>query len=104
MKLYSQMSREELVSEMNQLRDAGQHAFDTAAWSEYEVLMKKWYIAKSYLELSSFQLQTGHRYRLTEETDYLTASHQVGIMVWGIRESTGEELSVPLAMLTEPES
>jgi hypothetical protein len=101
MPLYSQMTPEELQTEMDTLQTTGQRAHDTENWSEYEVVMKKWYLAKSYLILPTAEIQIGRTYRLAEEYDRITVSKLEGVMAWGIRESTTLESAVPIAMLVE---
>jgi hypothetical protein len=98
--LYSEMTPEQLQREMDKLRDQGQQAFDEKRWSEYEVLMTKWYLAKSYLLQSSLQIEIGHTYQLAEAPDErLTVTKVKGVMAWGVRESDGKEVAVPIAML-----
>lgn len=99
MPLYSQMTPEALQQELEQLQPAGQRAHDAENWSEYEVLMQKWYLVKSYLIQSTVQIEIGRTYRLAEEYDRITVSKLEGVMAWGIRESTAEEFAVPVAML-----
>lgn len=99
MPLYSQMTKQELENEMETLRIQGQRAHDEENWSEYEVLMTKWYLAKSYLIFPNHQIEVGKTYTLAEEFDRLTVTHFDGVMAWGIRESTAQEASVPIAML-----
>jgi hypothetical protein len=101
MPLYSQMSTDKLQQELNQLQEQGQRAYDTENWSEYEVLMKKWYLAKSYQILPFTKIEIGRTYRLAEEYDRITVSKLEGVMAWGIRESTAVEFAVPIAMLQE---
>lgn len=101
MALYSEMTPEELQRDMNKLRDQGQKAFDEENWQEYQVLMTKWYLAKSYLVRDTARIEIGQTYRLTEEYDQLTISKLEGIMAWGILMSNGKEKAVPIAMLTK---
>lgn len=103
MALYSEMTREVLQMELDKLRDQGQKAFDEENWPEYEVLMTKWYLAKSYLIRPTANIEIGRSYRLTEEYDQLTVSKLEGVMAWGILMSTGMEKAIPLAMLDEHE-
>lgn len=100
MPLYSEMSSTELEATLSSLRDQGQIAYDAQNWSHYEVLMKKWYLAKSYLLLPAAQIDIGKTYRLTEEHDRITVTQLVGVMAWGIKESTATEVAVPIAMLS----
>lgn len=101
MPLYSQMTAEQLEHEMKQLQEQGQKAYDNEMWNEYEVHMKKWYLAESYLLKDTVQIEIGKTYRLAEEYDRLTVTHLEGVMAWGIRESTAEEAAIPIAMLEE---
>lgn len=98
---YSDMTPDELKAEMARLQQLGQTAYDEENWSEYEVLMKKWYLANSYLIRDTVKIQIGKTYRIAEEYDRLTVRYLEGIMVWGVRESTGEESAVPIASLEE---
>ncbi|MCL6443940.1 MAG: YfhH family protein [Alicyclobacillus sp.] len=81
----------------------GQKVFDEQNWSEYHVLMTRWYLAKSYLIQDTVHIENGKTYRLTEADDTLTVTHRKGIVAWGIRGSDGQELAVPIAMLQDPE-
>jgi hypothetical protein len=101
MALYSNMTREQLQEELDRLQKLGQRAFDEENWSEYETLMTKWYLAKSYNLSESLDIKIGRTYRLAEEYDRLTVTKLEGVMAWGIRESTAEEVSVPMALLVE---
>lgn len=100
MPLLSQMTATELQAEMNTLQDQGQSAHDNADWSQYEVFMKKWYLAKSYLMRADTHIEIGKTYRLAEEYDRITVTEVVGVMAWGTQESTLEEIAVPIAMLS----
>jgi hypothetical protein len=100
--LYSEMTPEQLRREMDKLRDQGQKAFDEQRWSEYEVLMTRWYLAKSYLIEPTAKVEIGRVYRLTEAHDTLRVTERKGVMAWGVRTSDGKEIAVPIAMLGEP--
>lgn len=99
MSLYSEMTLEELRNEMKALQHSGQKAFDEKNWSEYEIHMTKWYLAKSYEILPTAPIQIGRTYRLAEEYDRFTVTGIEGIMAWGIRESSAETEAVPIARL-----
>ena len=101
MPLYSEMTTEELRTEMKKLQELGQKAFDEENWSEYEVHMTKWYLAKSYEILPHAQIEIGRTYRIAEEYDRLTVTGLEGVMAWGIRESTAETTAIPIARLDE---
>ncbi|WDM02824.1 DUF1811 family protein [Alicyclobacillus cycloheptanicus] len=96
---YSDMTETQLQHEMDKLREQGQRAYDQQNWSEYNVLMTKWYLAKSYLIFPTVQVEIGKMYDLTEEYDRLTVTKLEGVMAWGIRESDASETAVPIAML-----
>jgi len=99
MPLYSEMTADELSVEMKRLQQLGQAAYDGEAWSEYEVLMTKWYLAKSYEILPTVKIEIGRTYRIAEAYDRLTVDFLEGVMAWGTRESTSETDSLPIAML-----
>ncbi|MCL6452209.1 MAG: YfhH family protein [Alicyclobacillus sp.] len=99
MPLLSEMTKEELQAEMDRLREQGQVAFDEQRQTEYETLMQRWYLAKSYLIRDTFRPEIGRTYELEEELDSFTVTGQKGVMAWGIRFSTGLEGAVPIAML-----
>lgn len=101
MPLYSTMNKEELQAEMDKLQSQGKAAYDAENWSEYEVLMKKWYLAKSYLIHESITVEIGKTYHLTEEEGTITVTKQEGVMAWGHRNGRSIESAVPLAMLKE---
>lgn len=96
---FSQMTAEQLQQEMDKLQSNGQRAHDEERWSEYNILMTKWYLAKSYLIRGSTSIEIGSMYDLAEEYDRLTVTKVEGVMAWGIRESTMAEDAVPIAML-----
>lgn len=102
MPLYSDMTSEQLEREMKELQVEGQRAFERERWSEYEVVMHKWYLAKSYLVQDKIQLEIGKTYELIESPDQLTFTKREGVMAWGLRMTDGEEFAVPLAMLKTP--
>ncbi|MFD1673437.1 DUF1811 family protein [Alicyclobacillus fodiniaquatilis] len=97
--LYSDMSKEQLQKEMKELQQKGQRAFDEENWSEYEVHMTKWYLAKSYEMLPDAKIEVGRTYRLAEVYDRLTVTALEGVMAWGIQQSSGETIAVPIARL-----
>lgn len=88
-----------LQQTMDNLQAEGQQAYDAQRWSEYNVLMTKWYLAKSYLTTQTTSVEIGRMYDLAEAYDRLTVTKLEGVMAWGIRESTLEETAVPIAML-----
>lgn len=97
--LYSDMSKQQLQTEMKELQRKGQRAFDEENWSEYEVHMTKWYLAKSYDIQNDADIEIGRTYRIAEEYDRITVTAIEGIMAWGIRQSTGETIAIPIARL-----
>jgi hypothetical protein len=99
--LYSDMTPEQLQREMDELKRQGQRAFDEENWSQYEVLMQKWYLAKSYQILPEAKIVSGRTYRLAEAYDQLTVTEVKGVMAWGVRMSDGQEIAVPIAMLVQ---
>lgn len=99
--LYSDMTKEQLQKEMKELQQKGQRAFDEENWNEYEVHMTKWYLAKSYEIKDHVNIESGKTYRIAEEYDRLTVTALEGIMAWGIRQSTGETVALPIARLEE---
>lgn len=99
--LYSEMTKEQLQRELKELQKQGQRAFDEENWSEYEVHMTKWYLAKSYEMLPDSHIEVGRMYRIAEEYDRLTVTGQEGVMAWGIRQSNGESAAIPIAQLDE---
>ncbi|GMA62296.1 YfhH family protein [Alicyclobacillus fastidiosus] len=99
--LYSDMTKEQLQAEMKELQQKGQRAFDEENWTEYEVYMTKWYLAKSYEILPSAHIEIGRTYRIAEEYDRLTVTGLEGVMAWGIRQSSGETTAIPIARLDE---
>lgn len=101
--LLSELTAEQLQAEMDKLRDQGQAAFNEQRWSVYEVCMKKWYLAKSYLIRDTFHVEIGRTYAIEDDhhADTLTITKTKGVMAWGIRSSTGLEAAVPTAMLRD---
>ena len=101
MPLYSEMTPEELKEEMKELQKLGQRAFDMENWSDYEIHMTKWYLAKSYEILPTVKIEIGRTYRIADDYDRLTVTGLEGAMAWGVRESTAESVSIPIARLDE---
>jgi hypothetical protein len=101
MPLYSEMTPEELKEEMKELQKLGQRAYDMENWSDYEIHMTKWYLAKSYEMLPTAKIEIGRTYRIADDYDRLTVTGLEGAMAWGVRESTAESVSIPLARLDE---
>lgn len=97
--LYSDMTKDELQREMKELQEKGQRAYDAENWSEYEVHMTKWYLAKSYELRDEANIEIGRTYRIAEEYDRLTVTALEGVMAWGIRQSTAETAAIPIAQL-----
>jgi hypothetical protein len=97
--LFSDMTKIELQKQMKQLQQLGQAAFDQENWSEYEIHMTKWYLAKSYEMLPDHSVTVGTTYRIAEEYDRFTVTGFDGVMAWGIRESNAESDAIPLAKL-----
>lgn len=96
---YGDMTNDELQRKMKELQARGRAAMEAENWSEYEVSMTNWYLAKSYEMLPTANIQIGRTYRLAEEYDRFTVDFLEGIMAWGMRESTMETDAVPIAML-----
>ncbi|WP_367306586.1 DUF1811 family protein [Alicyclobacillus acidocaldarius] len=99
--LYSEMSKEELRREMAELQRKGREAYERENWSEYEIYMTRWYLAKSYEIKDDVHIEIGRTYRIAEEYDRLTVTAIEGVMAWGIRQMTGETAAVPIAQLEE---
>lgn len=99
--LYSDMSTAQLRDEMAELQRKGRRAYDEENWSEYETLMTKWYLAKSYEMLPNANIEIGRTYRIAEEYDRLTVTGLEGVMAWGIRQSSAETTAIPIARLDE---
>ncbi|MCF8565259.1 YfhH family protein [Alicyclobacillus tolerans] len=99
MALYSDMTPDELQRELDKLRDQGQAAYDNENWQEYEVLMTKWYLAKSYQIKPAAHIEIGRTYRLAEEYDQFTVTDVRGVMAWGTLASNAQQKAVPIAML-----
>lgn len=97
--LYSEMTKSELQREMKTLQQLGQTAYDQQNWSEYEVHMTKWYLAKSYDMMPDHDIEIGHTYRIAEEYDRFTVTGFEGVMAWGIRESSAETDALPISRL-----
>jgi len=97
--LYSDMTKEQLRAEMKELQQKGQRAYDAQNWTEYEVYMTKWYLAKSYEIRDEVEIEIGRTYRIAEEYDRLTVTAIEGVMAWGVRQMTGETAAVPIAQL-----
>lgn len=92
MKLYSQMTHEELLAEISKLHKLKEEAEFP---SHMAVINSKIVTAQSYM-LSKEQFQPG-LYKVAGHEQLMSLTYVNGVMAWGIMND--EEVSFPLALL-----
>lgn len=100
-KRLSDMSREELLVEMDRLKQQGQELFDADNLEEAMVVRTRWYLAASYL-MNPNEIEIGTQYFVEGEPEGLfTVTHLDGVMAHGLM--TGKPFSVayPISMLSK---
>jgi len=93
MKRYSEMTREELLTEIDKLREEERKAEFP---SQVELLERKLWMAKSYM-LSTDSFTPG-TYGVVGQTEPFELEYVNGVMAWG-RMGPDEEACFPLSML-----
>jgi hypothetical protein len=100
MKRYSEMSREELLAEMQRLREEGmkKHQSGLLTESELQVLEQKYYLAKSYL-MDPGEIELERHYKVEGEEEPFFVEYLNGVMAWGTFPSSTEKVAVPIGRL-----
>jgi peptidoglycan/xylan/chitin deacetylase (PgdA/CDA1 family) len=97
MRRYSDLSHDELTTEIETLHDSIQRA---TMDSQRDVLIQKWLLARSYL-VKERDFPAGN-YRVEGYESIFKLSYLNGVMAWGIWEH-GEQTALPIALLQKLE-
>lgn len=100
-KLFSEMTKEELHAEMEDLKRRGQELYDSGDFNEAMVLRTRWYLAASYLT-DPKSIEVGGTYFIEGEPGKtLTVSHIDGVMAHGSVSDSFLSGAFPIAMLAK---
>lgn len=100
-KMLSEMTKEELQEEMDDLKQKGIELFENGDYSEAMVLRTRWYLAASYM-MDPAEIEIGTVYFIEGEPGKLfTASYIDGVMAHGSLANSPMDAAYPIAMLTE---
>ena len=98
-KRYSQMTKEELRSEIAELTVKAQKAEQMGIVNEYAVHERKIAMAKAYM-MDPSQFEPGATYEMIDGNgDIFTITYMNGVFAWGNRNNTGKEEAVPISLL-----
>lgn len=99
--LYSEMSREELLREVDRLRKEMEIRKDQGLWNAVAVLEQKINMALSYLQKDDNAIQIGKTYRVKGYPGRFRVSQLRGVMAWGTFDDRAEEeRAFPINMLS----
>lgn len=100
-KLLSEMTKEELQAEMEDLKERGQELYDSGDFSEAMVLRTRWYLAASYL-MAPKTIEVGDTYFIEGEPGKtITVTRVDGVMAHGDVSDSFLSGAFPIAMLTK---
>ncbi|MDN4594286.1 DUF1811 family protein [Polycladomyces subterraneus] len=102
MKLFSQMSEEELRLEIDRLQMEETRARRFGMTSEAEVLRQRRALARSYLTDAS-RIQSGVVYEVEDHPDRFHVEKINGVMAWGKWEGGRETVAIPISLIRLPE-
>ncbi|MEH6937924.1 YfhH family protein [Bacillus sp. JJ664] len=101
-KRYSDLTKEELIQEINDLTNQARKAEQMDMINELEVILRKKTMAQSYL-LDPNEFIPGEQYELIEEPGVIFAiTYMNGIFAWGYRSTSEEEIGIPISLLKKP--
>jgi hypothetical protein len=98
MKLFSQMSEEELRLEIERLQLEETRARRFGMASEAEVLRQRRVMARSYLTDAS-RIRTGAVYEVEDHPDRFLVEKINGVMAWGKWEGGRETVAIPISLI-----
>lgn len=99
MRPYSQMSRDELLLEIETLKQEKVRARRQSLFSELDVIQQKINFAKSYL-VDKSTIQPHQFYQVEGEPIRFWVEDLNGIMAWGRYEGQHEQIALPIGILT----
>jgi hypothetical protein len=97
---YSQMSRDELLREVDRLRKEMEIRKDQGLWNAVAVLEQKINMALSYLQKDKNDIQIGQTYRVNGYPGLFRVTRLKGVMAWGTFENDPEERAFPVNLLS----
>jgi hypothetical protein len=98
MKKYSEMTEQELHSEMQRLLQEGRRKQQAGFPSEANILEQKFYLAKSYLR-NPEEIICGQEYCVAGEEEVFKVSYLNGVFAWGKFPSSTEDVGFPIGRL-----
>lgn len=102
MKLFSQMSEEELRLEIERLQLEEARARRFGMTSEAEVLRQRRALARSYLT-DATRIRTGDVYEVEDHPNRFHVEKINGVMAWGKWEGRWETVAIPISLIRIPE-
>lgn len=95
---FSEMSQEELYSEMQRLLGESRKKSQAGFISEANMLEQKYYMAKSYaMDLN--EIEMNRKYRIIGEEGLLHVKYLNGVFAWGTKTDSDEERAFPVGRL-----
>jgi hypothetical protein len=98
MRKYSEMTKEELYSEMQYLLGEGRKKQQAGFISEANILEQKFYMAKSYI-MDSDSILSGQEYRVAGEQEPFKVRYLNGVFAWGCFPTSIEMVAFPIGRL-----
>ncbi|WP_051331088.1 DUF1811 family protein [Aneurinibacillus terranovensis] len=100
MKRYSDMTHDEIQSEMQKLRAEGMRKYQAGYISEAAMLETKFFMARSYLRKSD-DFMSGQSYTVIGYDEPFYIRYMNGVMAWGHFASSEEERAFPIGRLED---
>lgn len=97
-KRYGEMDSEELLAEMDRLREEALQLQKSGNAQQIPVLEQKFYMAKSYL-IDKSRITLGKTYEAEGYSEPFKVNRFNGAMVWGRFPSSTEEQAIPIGRL-----
>ncbi|WCK53968.1 DUF1811 family protein [Aneurinibacillus sp. Ricciae_BoGa-3] len=99
-KRYSEMTHDEIQSEMQKLRAEGMRKYQAGYISEASILETKFFMARSYL-LNPDDYFSGQEYSVIGYDEPFYVRYLNGVMAWGHFRTSEEEKAFPIGRLEE---
>lgn len=100
MRLFSQMSRDELIEEISLLEKELAKAEKMGRKSEANILRQRRNMARSYL-VDPHIIQPGATYKVEGAEKTFQVEYLKGIMAWGKWEGSQELVAIPIALIQQ---
>lgn len=98
MKKYSEMTKEELYTQMQHLLGEARKKEQAGFISEANILEQKFYMVKSYM-MDSDAILSGQEYLVAGEKERFKVRYLNGVFAWGRFPSSTEEVAFPIGRL-----